>query len=69
MLGNMEKASLDIKDLDVSSATPRGGQGFVFTIVNRLNPNKSFDVAAESAEEMQNWVEAIKDTMKELADK
>ena len=69
MLGNMEKASLDVKDLDVSTATPRGGQQHVFTVVNRLNPNNSFDVAADSAEEMQSWVDAIKEAMRELAEK
>eukprot|EP00730_Choanoeca_flexa_P001991 TRINITY_DN10872_c0_g1_i3.p1 TRINITY_DN10872_c0_g1~~TRINITY_DN10872_c0_g1_i3.p1 ORF type:complete len:1382 (+),score=416.91 TRINITY_DN10872_c0_g1_i3:102-4247(+) len=69
MLGNLEKASLNLQDVDVTPAAARGGQPHVFRVINLANRGASFDVGAESAEDMREWMAAIKEAKKDAMER
>ncbi|EGD83199.1 phospholipase C gamma [Salpingoeca rosetta] len=65
-LGALEKADIELKNLEVVPLPARGDQAFIFAIRNKLNPTQSLDVGATTKEDMMDWIDSINRTVKEL---
>lgn len=68
-LGALEKAVLNLYNVEVQPRPARPNMRYIFAIVDQTNPNNHLDVGAESEEDMNDWISNITTAIQELADR
>lgn len=68
-LGALEKGVLQLHRITVQKKVGTEARPYIFSLVSRDDPKDHLDVGAETEEELMDWVTAIDQSIKELADK